>query len=98
MAKALQLVNGVPRTVTIGEPTIYDQASNINSTINTGTNVPLPSGQTYDSSELEVYLNGVRLTYTYDYNYVGSVPRTQITFTFDLVSGDVVRFRIDRIP
>jgi hypothetical protein len=28
-----------------------------------------------------------------DYNYVSSPPRTQVTFTFDLVVGDVILFR-----
>jgi len=32
----------------------------------------------------------------FDYNYVGSGTRTQITMTFDLVAGDVIRFRVDR--
>ena len=36
------------------------------------------------------------MTVIYDYNYVGSGTRTQISMTFDLVAGaepDLIRFR-----
>jgi len=97
MGRVLKLVNGVPRQVDeSASPTIYDEVSSINTTITTGTSVTLPSSRTYDSQELEVYLGVTRLIPLEDYNYVGSVPRTQVSFTFDLVDGDKIRFRIDR--
>lgn len=73
--------------------TIYDQAIDVVATITTGTNVTLPASGTYDSQELEVYLNGQVLDDVTDYNFVGSPPRTQVAFTFDLVAGDRIRFR-----
>lgn len=93
----LRLQNGVPRTFAeSGSPTIYDQGVDVVSPITSGTSVTLPLSQTYDSKELEVYLNGTRLESVLDYTYVGSPPRTQVQFTFDLVAGDHYRFRIDR--
>lgn len=75
--------------------TIYDQVIVINSTIATGTNITLPSGQTYSDVELEVYLNGQLMQSVVDYNYVGGLPpRTQIAMTFDLIAGDRLRFRM----
>ena len=64
--------------------------------ITAGTAVTLPNSQTYNSSELNVFLNGQKLEVTFDYTYVGSVPRTQIQFTFDLVVGDMIEFNIER--
>lgn len=103
----LKLINGVPRMTLIPSTTpIYDQSlllvssspssGQILGPITTGTNISLPSAQTYNSSELEVYLNGDRLESVFDYNYVGAIPRTQIAFTFDLIVGDRIDFRIDR--
>lgn len=98
MARYLQLIDGVPRMrdVVITLPAIYDESITIASLTVTGTPITLPASQTYTNSELEVYLNGVRQEDTYDYTFIGAAPRTQIGFTFDLVNGDVVRFRIDR--
>lgn len=97
MGRVLRLINGVARQVDeAASPTIYDEVMAINSTITTGTPVTLPASKTYNSLELEVYFNTQRLVPTEDYNYVGAAPRTQITFTFDLLNGDNLRFRIDR--
>ena len=108
MASVLSLVNGIPRSITVSaSPAIYDErlevvasgagAGEINAAdAETGDPVTLPSAKTYTSDELEIYLNGQRLEDTVDYSYVSSPPRTQISFTFDLVAGDVIRFRIDR--
>ena len=104
MAKKLQLVNGIPRmTEESGAPTIYDEtlkvvasgagAGEINGPINAGVAVTLPSSQTYTSNELEVYLKTDRLIPVFDYNFNSS---TSVTFTFQLIVGDVIRFRIDR--
>lgn len=97
MGNFLRLQNGIPRSLAeTGPTTIYDQGVDVASPITAGTSVTLPAAQTYTSGELEVYLNGTRLESVLDYVYVGSPPRTQIQFTFDLVAGDHYRFRIDR--
>ena len=99
MCSFLRLQNGVPRmAVETVPPVIYDQGVDVGSPITSGTSITLPASQTYTSGELEVYLNGTRLESILDYTYVGSPPRTQIQFTFDLVVGDHYRFRIDRTP
>ena len=96
MAK-LALVNGIPRMVAENSaPSIYDETYSVVSTITTGSPVTLPSSGTYTGEELEVRLNGVRMDSGIDYNFVGSPARTQISFTFDLVAGDDVNFRVDR--
>ena len=109
MAKFLRLSNGVPRSFQEGASiTIYDEsltvvpsgtgANQINGPVMTGTSVSLPGGQQYTAAELQIYLNGDRLESVFDYAYVGSAPRTQVQFTFDLVVGDRIDFRIDRAP
>ena len=50
--------------------------------------------QHYTDEELEVYLDGNRLYSVFDYN---TVSTTQVQFTFDLIVGDYLRFRIDRV-
>ena len=98
MGKFLRLVNGVPRMQDEGASIpIYDETYTVGvGGVTTGSPISLPSSQTYNSEELEVYLNGQRLDDTIDYNYIGSVPRTQVSFTFDLLENDLIRFRIDR--
>jgi hypothetical protein len=111
MAKKLALVNGIPRmTDESSSLTIYDQTllvvnsgGNGTTTINesdvqTGDEIALPNGETYVSNELEVYLNGERIAAADDYNYVGSGTRTKISMAFDCLTGDKLRFRIDRSP
>lgn len=108
MGNFLRLTNGVPRSFAEKEIDIYDQslllvtsspgAGQILGPITTGTSVTLPASQQYSSSDLQIYLNGDRLETVYDYNYVGSPPRTAIQFTFDLVVGDRIDFRIERTP
>lgn len=104
MAKKLALVAGIPRMVEeSANPAIYDQAlkvvsgtagaGEITGPISAGTPITLPSGKTYTSDELEVYLAGDRMKAVFDYNYTSS---TQVSFTFQLLVGDVIRFRIDR--
>lgn len=97
MAKFLRISNGVARSFEEGaSPTIYDEIYSVGSKITTGTSVTLPNSGTYDSANLEVYLNGQRLAVTEDYTYVSTPPRTQVQFTFDLLANDKVRFRVDR--
>ena len=100
MGKFLRLSAGVARSFDEGSAiTIYDQVFTVGGGgLTAGTNITLPSSGTYTSDELEVYLNGQRVKVSDDYNYVGSPPRTQITFTFDLLAGEQVRFRVDRSP
>jgi len=99
MAKVLRLVNGLPRMIDeASSVVIYDETSVIGpGGVTTGASFTLPAGRTYIGIELEIYLNGQRLEDVLDYNFVGSGSRTQVSFTFDLVQGDVVRFRIDRV-
>ncbi len=109
MAKKLALTNGLPRMVDESSaPTIYDDyltvvasgasgSNEINEAdAETGDNITLPNSGSYEADELEVYLNTNRMHDVFDYNYVGSGTRTQITMTFGLVAGDVIRFRVDR--
>ena len=94
MGKLLRLVNGVPRSFDEASTTpIYDQSIDIGSIVTTGTPVTLPASGTYDSQELEVYFNGQVLDDVTDYNFVGSAPRTEVAFTFQLEIGDKIRFR-----
>jgi len=97
MAK-LALINGIPRmTAESASPVIYDETYTAGpGGVTTGTPVTLPSSATYEGLELEVWWNGQRLEDVADYSYVGSIPRTQVSFTFDLLQGDAIRFRIDR--
>ena len=96
--KKLELVNGIPRMVleSSSPVVIYDETVIVSSDTSAGVNFTLPSAKTYDSEELEIYLNDHRLDSIIDYNYVGVVPRTTVVFTFDLVKDDVIRYRIDR--
>ena len=91
MGYKVEIINGIPHTVS-DAVTTYDQTYVAVGTVTSGTAVTLPSSGTYDSVELEVYLDGTLLERTSDYNYVGVVPRTQVTFTFDLELDDHIRF------
>lgn len=107
MGQFLRMVNGVPRSFFESSTLpIYDQslavvasgatAGQVNGPITSGTAVTLPASGTYTSAELQVQLNGQQLEPVLDYNYVGSGTRTQVSFTFQLVVGDVIVFRVDR--
>ena len=91
----ITLSSGIPHLAVEPGGAVYDQTTAIGSTITTGTNVTLPASGTYTSLELGIYLNGQQLEDVTDYNFVGSPPRTQVQFTFDLVAGDLLRFRKD---
>jgi len=110
MSKKLALVGGLPRMVEeSATPTIYDEyllvvsgtpqnSNEINvEDAGTGDPITLPNSGEYSGEELIVYLNGNRISDVFDYNYVGSGTRTQISLTFDLMVGDVLRFRKDRL-
>ena len=98
MSQALALVSGIPRMQTVpasGSASVYDQTYIPTGTIAAGTAVTIPLSMTYTSDELQVFVNGSKLNLLYDYAYVGTAPRTQVTFTFDLYVTDKVDFRID---
>lgn len=107
MAKFTRIVNGILRSYDEGSALpIYDEpltivasgagANEMNGPVITGTAVTLPASGTYEGEELEVRLNGQRLEGLYDYNYVGSGTKTQVSFTFNLSVGDRLDFRVDR--
>jgi hypothetical protein len=97
MAKVLRIVSGIPTLVTVQDPlpAVYSQILT-GQTISSGTPVTLPASRTYNSSELGIYRNGQRLLLTTHYSYNGSVPRTQVTFTFNITSTDEILFEILR--
>lgn len=95
MSRFIYLSNGVPHLAPEPSGAIYDESITVGSTITAGTPITLPSSGTYTSAELELYFRGQRLEDVLDYNYLGSPPRTQVEFTFDLFAGDVLRFRKD---
>lgn len=97
MGRFLRLSNGVARSFDEASSTpIYKATYVVSGTLTTGTAITLPSSQTYNSTELEVHLNGQFLEPGIDYNYIGIVPRTQISFTFDLLNAERVLFLITR--
>jgi hypothetical protein len=108
MARFTRIVNGVLRSFDeSSSPTIYDEYllvvsgspsnnNEITGPINAGVNVTLPNGGQYTDDELMVDLNGQSLENGFDFNYVGTPPRTQVAFTFQLVVGDRLYFRKHR--
>lgn len=107
MARFLRIVNGVPRSFEeSGTPTIYDEyllvvaaspgANEIVGPINAGVNITLPNSGVYTGEELMIDLNGQAMESGYDFNFVGSPPRTQVTFTFQLLVGDRLYIRKHR--
>lgn len=98
MAKFLTIVNGYPRlSDETAPPTIYDVSIDILANVTTGTSYTLPSSGTYVGDELEIYLDGQVLDSGSDFNFVGSGTKTQVTFTFDILIGDRLRFRKIRV-
>jgi hypothetical protein len=98
MGRFLRLSGGVARSFDEASvlPSIYDQEVVFVSNLTTGSSYTIPGGQTYNSSELQIYLNGQVLAPTTDYAYISTPPRTQVSFTFDILIGDRVRFYIGR--
>jgi hypothetical protein len=107
MARFTRIVNGVLRSFDeSATPPIYDEyllvvasspgPNEIVGPINAGVNITLPNSGQYTGDELMVDLNGQTLENGYDFNYVGSPPRTQVAFTFQLVVGDRLYFRKHR--
>lgn len=100
MAKKLALVNGLPRMVDeSASPAIYDESVDLVGTLSAGTPYTLPNSGSYEGEEIEVFLDGQTLDSGSDFNFVGAGPtRTQVSFTFDLLAGDRLRFRKIRGP
>lgn len=95
MAKKLALVNGLPRMVDeSASPTIYDESLDIISPVASGSPVTLPNSGFYSGDELEIYLNGQVLDSGADFSFVGTGDnKTQVTFGFELLPPDRLRFR-----
>ena len=75
---------------------IYDQTVVVGSGgITAGASITLPLSKVYNDVDLQIYLGGIRLSVAEDYNYIGSIPRTQIQMVFDLLEGERLRLRIE---
>ena len=92
MSKVIRVISGIPRYQDFGA-VAYDQTYIAIAIVTAGTSITLPASGTYLSSELNVFLNGQRMSYLEDYTYIGTGTRTQIQFLFDLTTGDLVVFR-----
>ena len=96
MTKALSLINGIGRMITINAfDSFYDDKYTFAVDTSSGTNITLPNTGTYSNVELRVFLMGQFLEVGQDYAYVGSIPRTQIQLLQDMSSGNSLRFRIN---
>lgn len=78
----VQLVSGAPAN-----------GNELTGPISASTNITLPASGTYLGDELILTLNGSYLEPGFDYNYVGTGTRTQVSMTFDLVVGDRLDFK-----
>jgi hypothetical protein len=106
--KFTRIVNGVLRSFDeSASAPIYDEyllvvsgapsnSNEITGPINAGVNITLPNSGSYTGEELMVDLNGTTLEQAFDFNFVGSPPRTQIAMTFQLVVGDRLYIRKHR--
>lgn len=103
-SSGLALVNGVARTqtFTVSLPLIYDQGVSIGVSTPANTPITLPASGIYTTNvngvpNLDVYLNGQRLDYLFDWATSGAGPNfTAFTIGIALVAGDRVDLRIDR--
>jgi hypothetical protein len=90
------MVNGIPRMVEVNT-TIYDEVYTAPSNISAGTPITLPNSGVYNSTELRVSWNGAILESIEDFSYVGPGPnRTQVSLTFDIFTGEKIRFYKER--
>lgn len=108
MAKFLKLVNGVPRMVEANQSEAYlnivnahlnvvnspSEPNEIAGPIDANTPITLPNSLSYTDTDMNIYMNGVRLIPGIEYNYVGTPPRTQVSFTFQLLVGDRLFFEV----
>lgn len=100
MSNFLRISNGYARLLAeAGNTTIYDESVTLASNVTSGSNYTLPNSGSYQGEELEIMLDGQVLDSGADYSFVGAGPtRTQVSFTFDLIIGDNLRFRKIRGP
>lgn len=104
MANFLRLSSGVPRSFAesgSSAPPIYNESYSVGSTLTTGSPLTLPNSGAYtvvsSVTSLNIFLNGQKLIFTTDWNTNGAGPNyTAVSFTFDLLTGDVVEFREER--
>lgn len=107
MGKFLRLINGVPKMVEesaaqpIQEGTLRVVASSpgtgeIVGPIAANTSITVPNSIEYTDAELNIFFEGQKLIPALDYTYVGSAPRTQVQFTFELLVGDLLFFEKER--
>lgn len=99
MSNFLRISNGYARLLSENSITIYDESVILASNVTSGSNYTLPNSGSYTGEELEIMLDGQVLDSGSDYSFVGAGPtRTQVSFTFDLIIGDNLRFRKIRGP
>lgn len=85
----VEIRNGIPYL-----ETQYDESMTLVAPITAGTPITLPGGESFEGEELYIVLNGQSVEFNQDYIYVGAGPTyTQISFLFDLIVGDILRFR-----
>lgn len=101
MAKFLKLVNGVPRMIEANQSEAHLSVVNSPSSPNeiagpiaANTPITLPNSLSYTDTNMNIYMNGIRLIPGIEYNYVGTPPRTQVSFTFQLLVGDRLFFEV----
>ena len=93
-SKALSLINGIGRMITVSSiSAFYDESITYSSTVTSGSSITLPSSGQYTGADLRVFLAGQFLEVGQDYTYLGLAPRTQIQILRDIYSGDILRFR-----
>lgn len=77
-------------------------STTLNGPITSGTAISLPSSGSYTLNvnsvpNVNIFLNGDRVESVIDWNTSGAGPTyTAVQFTFDLVVGDRIDFRIER--
>jgi len=97
------LINGVWRQtpITVSNPAIYDQTTDLVAPVTAGTAITLPASGSYTVASgvtsLNIFLNGQKMDYVLDWATSGAGPTyTAIQFLFDLVIGDRIEFRQER--
>lgn len=113
MGSFLRLSGGVPRSFAESSSSpIYDQSiaivtsggngsTSLNAPVTAGTPITLPAGGTYTVTSgvpnINIYINGSRTEYIYDWATSGSGPNyTAFQLTFDLAVGDRIDLRAER--
>lgn len=84
------------RFVARATPVFYDETWTLASPVTSGTAITLPNSGSYIGEEIEVFVNNIPQDSYVDFNFVGTGTRTQISFTYPLRTGDVLRVRINK--